>query len=183
MTLRAAVALVRNWLILAQIVFSISVATGAVTCGLCEYTIDARDDEPASLRYRVVISEPIVCTGAGINLELALQNVSDHRLLIDPAGLTYQITISGESSGSSSVGDPITSLKATKYIALIPGESYRKSIFYPRNKGELFSHEGLYTLRITYGQFALPSPKIANLFRGTVESNSVLFKIKECSGS
>jgi hypothetical protein len=142
---------------------------------------DISQDSFAPLRYRVILSEPVVCTDTAITLELEVENSSNRQILIDPRGLLYQVTISGDASGSSSVGDLMDNPKSTDYVALGPHESYRKTVNYPLVKVALFSREGLYSLRLTYGQFAVPSPKSLNLFRGSVKSNVVLFRLKACS--
>jgi hypothetical protein len=145
---------------------------------------DVSADDAAQLRYAVIVSEPVVCTDSAITLELEMQNLSDHEILIDPRGLLYQVTVLGDSGGSNSVGDLMDDPKPSKsigYFSLPPKEAYRKTIKYPLVKMPLFSRAGLYSLRLRYGQFALPSPKFLNLFRGSIESNEVLFRLKACS--
>jgi hypothetical protein len=148
---------------------------------LCQITNTPVAHEAAPLRYRIIVSKPSVCEKQNIDLDLELENASDHKVLIDPAGLLYQVTISGAGRGNSSVADRLKPPKPAEYVVLAPGDSYRKTLPYPLGETDLSSHEGIYTIRLSYGQFAAPSSKLPNLYRGSVESNEALFEIKVCS--
>ena len=94
-----------------------------------------------------------------------------------------QIRLSDGNDGSyegrmlDSVGDPMPGTGPdSQLVRLKPGENFRKEVNYPLN-GEFFSRDGIYAMRLTYGAFA---DKPANLFKGTLESNEVLFQLSAC---
>lgn len=135
--------------------------------------------EKAPLRYRLIVSEPSVCAKEGINLELELENVSSGDVLVDPRELLHTVDISRTGRAIVSRGD-LMAKASSDFIALAPGRSYRKSVAYPL-QGSLFSIAGLYNIHVSYGQFEDPSPKVPGLYKGVVQSNTVLFEIKDCS--
>lgn len=130
------------------------------------------------LRYRFIISQPSVCVNDSINLELELENVSNHRLLVDTRALLHTVSISREGGAVQSTGDLVGKISSEQLVALEPGQSYRKTTSYPL-RGKFFTI-GFYGIHLTYGQFADSSAEFLDLYKGTAESNKVLFEIKAC---
>lgn len=130
------------------------------------------------LRYRAIVSEPSVCLNDSISLELELENLSTHRVLIDPRALLHTVSVYREGGAVQSTGDLIGKISPEQLVALEPGQSYRKTISYPLH--DKFFAIGLYNIHLTYGQFADPSPEFPHLYKGTVESNTLLFEINDC---
>jgi len=128
------------------------------------------------LRYRAIVAEPSVCLNDSISLELELENASNHRVQVDPRALLHTVSVSRERGAVQSTGDLIG--KPEQLVALGPGQSYRKNTSYPL-QGKFFTI-GLYSIHLTYGQFADSSPEFPDLYKGTAESNTVLFEIKAC---
>lgn len=139
---------------------------------------NTRQVEKQPLRYRLIVSEPTVCRNEGISLELELENTSSHRVLIDPTALLYSVSISRAGGALSPTGDRMGKITPDQLVALEGGSSYRKTISYPL-QGKFFL-VGLYSIHVTYGQFADFSPKVPDVYIGVVESNRVLFEIKDC---
>lgn len=134
--------------------------------------------EKQPLRYRLIVSEPTVCRGEGIDLELELQNTTNHRVLIDPTALLDSVmsTHGNHVFGSGSIRPG--KIPPDQLVALEPGASYRKTTSYPL-KGEFFS-AGIFSFKATYRQTERFSPQIPDLYIGFVESNRVLFEIQDC---
>jgi hypothetical protein len=130
------------------------------------------------LRYRLIVSEPTVCQNEGISLELEVENTSSHRILIDPTALLYSVTISRSGGSVVPTGDRMGKITPDQLVTLEGGSSYRKTISYPLH-GKFFV-VGLYSIHVTYGQFADFSPKDPDLYIGVVESNTVLFEVTDC---
>ena len=139
---------------------------------------NARQIAKQPLRYRLIVSEPTVCRNEGINLELELENTSSHRVLIDSTALLYSVSVSRAGGALVPTGDRMGKITPDQLVALEGGGSYRKTISYPL-QGKFFS-VGLYSIHVTYGQFVDFSPKVPDLYIGAVESNRVLFEIKDC---
>jgi hypothetical protein len=147
----------------------------AFSPAVCKRTAPAA----SALRYRVIVSEPVICEGQDLQLELELQNVADYKVAIDRLNLLYQVLITGEGAGKSSTGDNLGKLLPDEIVTLTPNDSYRKIVSYALKRDQLPS--GLYQLQVTYGQFAHLSATYPELFEGLVESNTVLFEITACS--
>jgi hypothetical protein len=113
-----------------------------------------------------------------MSLELELENTSSHRVLLDPTALLYSVNISRTGGSIVPTGDRMGKITPDQLVALEAGSSYRKTVSYPL-QGKFFS-VGLYSIHATYGQFADFSPKVPDLYIGVVESNRVLFEIKDC---
>lgn len=141
-------------------------------------SVNTRQVEKQPLRYRLIVSEPTVCRSEGISLEIELENTSSQGVLIDPTALLYSVSISRAGGALVPTGDRMGKITPDQLVALEPGRSYRKTTSYPL-KSKFFS-VGLYSIHVTYGQFADFSPKVPDLYIGVVESNRVLFEIKDC---
>ncbi len=99
-------------------------------------------------------------------------------LQTDRHGLTYQVVVTGDGRGTSTVADLLRKPLSSELVTLSPGQSYRKTVRYPINRDNL--PPGVYGIQLTYGQFVAPSSTFPDLFRGTIDSNVVLFQILEC---
>jgi hypothetical protein len=139
---------------------------------------NAKEVAKQPLRYRAIISEPSVCLNDSISIELELENASNHRVSVDSRALLHTVSVSREGGAVESTGDLIGKISPEQLVALEPGQSYRGTSSYPL-KGKFFTM-GLYSIRLTYGQFADSSPDFPDLYKGTSESNPVLFEIKGC---
>ncbi len=138
----------------------------------------AGTSEGAPVTFRVIASEPRVCPQHGLELELELENISNRKIAALPNGLTYQVVVTGDGRGTSTVADLLRKPLSSELVTLSPGQSYRKTVRYPINRDNL--PPGVYGIQLTYGQFVAPSSTFPDLFRGTIDSNVVLFQILEC---
>lgn len=140
--------------------------------------------------FNLIIQKPVMCIHPGTDLALAieLRNDSNRTLSIEQRGTFYtthfrQIRLSDEKDDIfeermlDSVGDPMPGIGPdSQLVRLKPGESFRKEVNYPLS-GDFFSRDGIYAMSLTYGAFA---DKPANLFKGALESNEVLFQLSVC---
>jgi hypothetical protein len=149
---------------------------------ICQSRKTEGTEKKSPLRYRLIVSNPSVCQKDGISLELEIQNTSDHRVTIDRRLLLYQLSISRTGGATGFTGDIITKITQENAVELAPDQSYRKTVPYTL-KDRIFSVVGLYTVQVTYGQFADPFPSLPDLYQGVVESNRVLFEIKNCDSN
>ena len=146
---------------------------------LCQSTKANGVREKTPLRYRLIVSRSSVCPNEAITLELELENVSNHKVLIDPRGLLHNVDISRTGGAIVPRGDVMGKITQDQVVALGPGKSFRKTLVYPL-QDSFFTVMGLYSIKVTYGQFAHPSPALRDLYIGVVESNVVLFEIRDC---
>jgi len=137
------------------------------------------EPEKKPLRYRLIVLKPTVCLNEGIELELELENTATRNILIDPRALLHTVNISRDGGAIVPTGDLWGKVPRDQLVALKPGESYRKTIMYSL-KNTFFSVTGIYTIRVSYGQFADLSHELPNLYKGAVDSNAVLFEINDC---
>jgi len=130
------------------------------------------------LRLRILATNPEVCTNGTLKLEIELQNVSHDPVLVDPRGVLYRISLSGDQKSETTVSDPGPGgRRLPDYVTLKPGDSFRRETTLPA-ANSIFVSEGIYKVRVTYGQFKDDGP--SGLYRGVVESNYVLFRTNEC---
>jgi hypothetical protein len=142
------------------------------------HSANAKEVAKQPLRYRAIISEPSVCRNDSVSLDLELENVGNRRVLVDTRALLHSVGVSREGGAVQSTGDLVGRIPPEQLVALEPGQSYRKTTLYPL-QGKFFT-VGLYTIHLTYGQLADSSPELPDLYKGTAESNPVLFEIKAC---
>jgi hypothetical protein len=136
--------------------------------------------------FNLTIRQPIVCLRPDAELELALEikNGGSSTISVEDRAAFYMtnfrwIVLSDNEPERTlnSIGDPMPNLESPpKMILLKPGESFSKTVNY-KLKGDFFSREGIYSMQLTYGAFA---DKPANLFKGSLDSNEVLFQLTEC---
>ena len=132
------------------------------------------------LRYRLIVLKPSVCQNEGIMLEVELQNTRDHKISINPRVLFHEISISRDGGATSSTGDLMgPKVRPDQTVDLTAGQSYRKTIQYSL-KDKFFSLPGIYSIQVSYGQFTYAYSALPDLYAGVVESNKVLFEIKDC---
>lgn len=131
------------------------------------------------LQYRLIALEPRACLNQSINLELELENTANKRVLIDPRALLSSVMIFHADRALESRADLWGSIPIDQLVSIEPGKYYPKTTSYPLHD-KFFSAAGVYSIQVTYGQFAHVSPELPDLYRGYVESNTVLFELREC---
>jgi hypothetical protein len=135
--------------------------------------------EKKPLRYRLIALEPSVCLDQSIDLEFELENTSNRKVLIDPRALLTSVMIFHEVGARVTRADLWGKIPGDQMVSLEPGKYYRKTTSYPLHD-KFFSAAGVYSIQATYGQFGHVSPELPDLYRGYVESNTVLFELREC---
>jgi len=131
------------------------------------------------LRYRLIALEPRACLNQTIDLELELENTANQKILIDPQALLSSVMIFQGNRARDSRADLMGKTPRDQFIPLEPGNSYRKTMSYSLHD-KFFSVAGVYSIQATYGQFADLSRELPDVYRGYVESNTVLFELREC---
>lgn len=131
------------------------------------------------LQYRLIVLEPHACLNQSINLELELENMANKKVLIDPRALLSSVMVFHGDGALESRADLGGNTPLHQLVSIEPGKSYRKTTSYPLHD-KFFSAAGLYSIQVTYGQFAHVSPELPDLYRGYVESNTVLFELRDC---
>ena len=135
--------------------------------------------EKKPLRYRLIALEPSVCMNQSVDLEFELENTSNQKVLIDPRALLTSVTIFHEVGARVTRADLWGNIPRDQLVSLEPGKYYRKTTSYPLHD-KFFAAAGVYSIQATYGQFAHVSPEIPDLYRGSIESNTVLFELRDC---
>lgn len=135
------------------------------------------DNHP--LQFRVIAVPPTSCVGGHIDLELELRNITGRQVVIDPRGISYQISFTSEHGGRTVTSDPGPNPSSGQLITLNQNDSFRKTMMYGLDD-PFFSTEGVYRVKLAYGQFARASSSQPHLYRGTIDSNEILFEIHAC---
>lgn len=137
-----------------------------------------------------------VCVGESLKVEAELVNASDEQIVIDVKTIWYRLAFNFFRAGSSrtnpdgsgsgtNTGGSLTRVGDAgphyegEYLVLSPGESYKAS----RNielDDEFFKSPGSYHLKVTYGQFLDAVFQEEIVWKGTVESEELNFKIVSC---
>jgi hypothetical protein len=139
----------------------------------------SKPEEKSPLRFRVIAVEPRVCAKGHIELELELRNIGEKQIFIDPKGVFYQISVTSDTGGRTVTADPGSNPSLRQYVALKENDSYRTTMTYQLDDA-FFSVEGVYRLRLAYGQFAQTSSAPPDLYRGGIISNEILFEVRSC---
>jgi len=150
----------------------------------------ANEEPIVPLEYNLIVSNPEICAGESkVHLRFELRNISTHPVQIDPRGVYYSRSlrlvedklVQKLKPSYNSVSDPMPSETGdTNLRTLGPGESFRDSYEYvlPANVPQT---PGIYELSFTYGAYKdSSSDRNAERFRGAVESNVVLLRVREC---
>jgi len=131
------------------------------------------------LQYRLIALEPRACLNQTIDLELELENTANQKVLIDPRALLSSVMIFHGDRALESRADRWGKIPLDQFVSLEPGNSYRKTISYSLHD-KFFSVAGVYSIQVTYGQFADLSGELPDAYRGYVKSNTVLIELREC---
>jgi hypothetical protein len=148
------------------------------------------------LRLKLATVRGGLCQGAALKVQAEIVNESNERAVIDVSAIWYRISFnyfrrgpsrtnpdgsgSGENKGGSltKVGDPGPGYEG-KNLVLGPGESY-KATNTLKLGDQFFNSPGDYRMKVAYGQFLDKSFEGLSVWRGTVESNELNFKIAAC---
>lgn len=148
------------------------------------------------LKLKLITTTPAVCFGGALKLKAELVNESNERVAIDVNTVWYEVSFrffregpsqtnpdgsgSGRNKGGSltQVGDPGPNYEG-KYLVLGPGESY-KATNTLKLDDQFFKSPGDYRMKVAYGQFLDKTSDDLSVWRGTVESNELNFKINGC---
>ncbi|MGA9248349.1 MAG: hypothetical protein WA713_20695 [Candidatus Acidiferrales bacterium] len=132
------------------------------------------------LLLRLVISDPTVCVQGNLDLEIELRNISPQRVSVNPKHILYQITFDRDGGARSTTSEDFWKPKVPQMVSLEPGASYRTTVKYKLDD-PFFLVAGIYRTHIAYGQFSAASPSSPELYTGVVDSNVVLFEVRNCS--
>ena len=172
----------RSFVCFASLLFLLS-----FICPCSDSSADSRQSEGQRLAMTLTIEKTSQCLKSDIALMAEITNKGDEAVSIDPGFMFYKISLiakapksgAGGSSYRSITGDPGPSYE-NSFIVLGPGQSYKKS-FKLFQKDDFFKASTNYTVAVTYGQFG--KTELFNgtkIFRGTVESNTVVFNLSKC---
>ncbi len=147
-----------------------------------------------SVALRIIAPESSVCSGtSSLKVDIYLTNVSNRVLRVQRSGIDsvhYRVSRPASSGGFGDTGgalddnlDPWPKEEPTKAITLQPGESYTTSIkLYLHD--DFFRPEGFYRVSVHYDGAVHPSvraqPGEAELFKGRVDSNWLIFEVEKC---
>jgi hypothetical protein len=142
--------------------------------------VSEEQEKQPPLKFTAIIQKPTVCSNGFLEFDVELRNISLEDVLVEPRNAFYQMHFTKQNGHKVITGDPGPgSPVLTDYIKLKPGESHRQSRKYGL-EGKFFQSPGTYKVVLTYGQFSAPS-SLPNLFRGTIDSNLILFEEKDCT--
>jgi hypothetical protein len=151
---------------------------------------------PPPFRLKLTIQSTKVCLGEPIKVQVELINVSDKEEVVDVKNVWYRMSFSyfrngqdrinpdGSGSGTDTigsltrVGDPGPNYKG-QYITLHPGQSHKEARSIKLGE-DFFKQSGAYTVTVAYGQFQDDSLEGIKVWRGTVESDALKFKVVTC---
>jgi hypothetical protein len=139
------------------------------------------------LSLALTTSTARLCAGTPLLVQADLTNDSKDKIVIDLKGLWYQISFRAfRSSGNRSSARSRTSLGdggpryEGNYLVLDPGESYKASQTFKLDD-EFFNDAGSFEISVTYGQFLSTAFGGVPVWRGSVNSDEMGFKIVRCS--
>ncbi len=150
------------------------------------------------LRLKLTTATPVRCPGASLQVRAGLINESNGTIAIDVKYFWRRVSFNffrsessqtnpdGSGTGSNTggyltkVGDGGPDYEG-EYIVLGPGESYKASRTIKLDD-EFFNSLASYTMKVSYGQFLDRSFEGVAVWKGSVESNSLNFKLVRCKG-
>ncbi|MEZ5306102.1 MAG: hypothetical protein R2684_03035 [Pyrinomonadaceae bacterium] len=118
-----------------------------------------------------------------LTIKAEITNISKEKIIIDKNSIGYATSFySG--NGSLLLQNEISSAYEGNYLVLSPNESYEE-VMKIELTDDFFADEKEYRMSIYYGQFLERSYEDLVIWRGTVESNQILFclrnkKIRKC---
>jgi hypothetical protein len=154
-----------------------------MTLALLAFSALAVTAQPAGevpLKLWLAIAEPDVCVGAAsIPLRIEIENVSDHNVRIDPHRLAFQVSATRDNQVATATNDSVA-LVPGDFRDLAPKSNYTTTFDY-KLTDVIFAATGVIRLSVRYGQFREAKPPYPDLWKGTVDSNGVLIRLKNCA--
>jgi hypothetical protein len=133
----------------------------------------------APVKLCLAVAEPEVCVGAaGIELRIEIENTSEHAVRIDPHRLAFQVSATRDNQVATTTNDTVA-LVPGDFRELTPGASYRETVEY-KLTDVIWAAAGVVRVSVRYGQFREAKAAYPDLWKGTVESNGVLVRLKDC---
>lgn len=161
--------------------------------------LNAQADKKPVLRYKLTSRIKSVCYGGQLDVRSELKNISGQDVVIDEKGIWYRSSYSysrkrpvernvdGSASFpfdggvQSTIGDPGPDYQGV-YTILKPGQSYKSSRSV-KVDSEFFNKPGEFKMKFAYGQFQDATLVDQAVWRGTVESNELKFRVRDCAES
>jgi hypothetical protein len=138
-----------------------------------------RAEDGIPLKLWLAVAEPEVCTGTGtIALRIEIENISEHGVRIDPHRLAFQVSASRENQVATTTNDSVA-LVPGDFRELTAGASYKTNVDY-KMSDPIFGAVGLVRVVVRYGQLRDAKAPYEDLWKGTVASNAVLVRLREC---
>ena len=136
------------------------------------------------------------CSSTSVNLEARLTNTSKKKIVIDKKSLWYSISIEvlksetvngadgtelggGRDFSVKTILSPHYLRNTPDYIVLRPGQSFKDENSLVTANYKVGDRVRIQT---TYGQFKAGNFQDVVVFRGTIESNTVQFRVTDCDG-
>jgi hypothetical protein len=147
--------------------------------GACAQT-PAQSAEAAPVKLWLSIEEPEICLGAAsVPLRIEIENVSDRDVRIDPHRLAFQVSATRDNQVATATNDSVAVVPGD-FRDLAPKTNYTTTVTY-KLTDVIFAATGVMRLSVRYGQFRDAKPAYANLWKGTIESNGVLIRLRACA--
>jgi hypothetical protein len=153
-------------------------ALTALFGGVFEARLVSADAAPVKLW--LAVAEPEVCAGArSIELRIEIENTSSHTVRIDPHRLAFQVSASRDNQVATTTNDSVAVVPGD-FRELAAGANYTGTTEYKLDDA-IFARAGVVRVAARYGQFREAKEPYADLWKGTVESNGVLIRLRECA--
>jgi hypothetical protein len=190
-----------------RLIFACLLIFGILQSGASLIDAAPREKKPhGPLTLKITLADSKVCRGAStVEVVAELKNVSHSRVVIAPARLWYQYSLthfhdSPEVIERNSKGEEIWTSElilidrgATNCyvwmgrphapdnsVILKPGEVYRELMKFDPGEPPTFLDLSKYNLSVTYGQFDRVAFRGLKLYHGYVRSNEIRITVEEC---
>ncbi len=138
-------------------------------------------DDGMPLKLWLAVAEPEICVGAAkTELRIEIENISEHGVRIDPHRLAFQVSASRGNQVATTTNDSVA-LVPGDFRELAAGGIYKTNVDY-KLSDPIFGAAGLVRVVVRYGQLRAAKAPYEDLWKGTVASNAVLVRLKQCSG-
>jgi hypothetical protein len=148
------------------------------------------------LKLKLTTKTAAPCSGAPFKIEAELVNESKEKVAVDVKTIWHQISFTlfrrGSSHANSDGGGSGRNAGGSKtivsdagpnyqggYLILSPGEVYKATRIIKLDDG-FFSSPGAYNMKVSYGQFMDKSFEGIILWKDSIESNILNFKMANC---
>jgi hypothetical protein len=156
-----------------------AISVGVLLMGGSAATAFAQEDLAAPVKLWLSAPEPEICAGAAkIALRIEIENVSTHSVRIDPHRLAFQVSASRDNQVATTTNDSVA-LVPGDFRELEAGVSYKDKTEF-KLSDPIFGVPGVVRLIVRYGQFRDAKAPYEDLWKGTVTSNAVLVRLREC---